>query len=83
MYLLDTPIAWALGFQDSGSLISRGIYELHDYIMFYLILIFILKRQALHSGFIYILKIFNYFMNYMDYVYNCVYGTIIAFVRLV
>jgi cytochrome c oxidase subunit 2 len=38
---LDAAEAWSLGFQDAGSLGAEGIQELHDAIMFYLVLVFV------------------------------------------
>jgi len=35
----DCPEPWQLGFQDGASPSFEGITELHDYIMFYLIII--------------------------------------------
>jgi cytochrome c oxidase subunit 2 len=35
----DAPSAWQLGFQDSASYNFTGIVELHDYILFFLVLI--------------------------------------------
>ena len=35
----DTPRPWGLYFQDSATPQMEGIVELHDYIMFYLVII--------------------------------------------
>jgi cytochrome c oxidase subunit 2 len=35
----DCPEPWQLGFQDAASPSFEGIVELHDYIMFYLLII--------------------------------------------
>jgi len=38
----DSPLPWQLGFQDSGSPIHEGIVDLHDAIMYYLVLMAVL-----------------------------------------
>lgn len=47
--LNDAPLPWQLGFQDSASPIHEGIVELHDSIMFYLIVICVLVFWMLTS----------------------------------
>ncbi len=51
----DTPIPWGLYFQDPATPTSEGIIELHDNIMFYLILILGLVTWMLFS----IIKIYS------------------------
>ena len=39
MLLFDAPIAWGIFFQDSASPQMEGLVELHDNIMYYLVII--------------------------------------------
>ena len=45
----DAPLPWQLGFQDSATPIHEGIVELHDTIMYYLIIICVLVFWMLTS----------------------------------
>jgi len=45
----DSPLPWQLGFQDSGSPIHEGIVDLHDAIMYYLVLMAVLVTWMLGS----------------------------------
>ena len=38
-YFFDAPVAWGLYFQDSATPQMEGLIELHDNIMFYLVII--------------------------------------------
>ena len=39
IYYLDTPHAWGIYFQDSATPQMEGLVELHDNIMYYLVII--------------------------------------------
>ncbi len=47
--LNDAPIPWGLYFQDSASPAAEGIAELHDNIMFYLVIILLAVGWMLGS----------------------------------
>lgn len=69
----DVPKAWGLYLQDSASPIAEGITEIHDTIMFYIILILCLVFYLLIT----LLRTFN--NNKMSYKY-LVHGSLLEFV---
>lgn len=64
-YLNDVPKPWGMYFQDSASPIEEGIVELHDTIMFYMIVILVVVTWALTS----IIRNYNEHTNPMSYKY--------------
>ena len=47
--LNDVPKPWGLYFQDSATATAEGIIELHDTIMFYMIIVLCLVTYILYS----------------------------------
>ena len=46
----DASEAWAVGFQDAGSSMMKGVVELYNNVMYYVILILILVLWMMISG---------------------------------
>lgn len=46
----DMPTPWAIGFQDVGSPTFYGLLELHDHILFYLVIVLVLVSWFLLRG---------------------------------
>lgn len=61
----DVPTPWGLYFQDSASPIAEGIHELHDTIMYYMIIIITLVTYLLVN----ILRLYNAKNNPFSYKY--------------
>ena len=70
LYKCDTPTPWGLYFQDTASPQMEAIIELHNYIMFYLIVILFAVMYIMIS------TLYNYVGNKFSYVY-LVHGTLI------
>ena len=48
-YFFDAPVAWGLYFQDSATPQMEGLIELHDNVMYYLVLILFAVGWVLFS----------------------------------
>ena len=68
--LNDVPKAWGMYFQDSATAIAEGIIELHDIIMFYMVIVLTLVTYILYS----IITSFNNSKNPISYKYM-IHGT--------
>lgn len=66
----DVPKAWGMYFQDSATAIAEGIIELHDIIMFYMVIVLTLVTYILYS----IITSFNNNKNPISYKYM-IHGT--------
>lgn len=66
----DVPKAWGMYFQDSATAIAEGIIELHDIIMFYMVIVLTLVTYILYS----IITSFNNSKNPISYKYM-IHGT--------
>lgn len=73
LYKCDTPTPWGLYFQDTASPQMEAIIELHNYIMFYLIVILFAVMYIMIS------TLYNYVGNKFSYVY-LVHGTLIELI---
>nr|QGZ08699.1 cytochrome c oxidase subunit 2 [Saprochaete ingens] len=65
MMFNDVPKAWGMYFQDSATAMAEGMMELHDMIMFYMVMVLTLVTYMLYS----MMTSFNNSKNPMSYKY--------------
>nr|YP_009029657.1 cytochrome c oxidase subunit 2 [Magnusiomyces ingens]YP_010180077.1 cytochrome c oxidase subunit 2 [Saprochaete ingens]AHY04912.1 cytochrome c oxidase subunit 2 [Magnusiomyces ingens]QUX32921.1 cytochrome c oxidase subunit 2 [Magnusiomyces ingens]QUX32945.1 cytochrome c oxidase subunit 2 [Saprochaete ingens] len=70
MMFNDVPKAWGMYFQDSATAMAEGMMELHDIIMFYMVIVLTLVTYMLYS----MMTSFNNNKNPMSYKYM-IHGT--------